>query len=275
MKDITIITPFHIFNEKVETLAKAMYKSIAEAKANYTHGTVTVMAVAPKDVAENEKFKAMLKKNGSTVIINNGQTDYCSQINEAAKNTKTEHFSVIEFDDEYTPKWLNMAYDYFIGNESVSVIMPVNLYHDEDGGNWMYGNTMALTPSFITTNENDTDPIGFLNKYRLEGAALFNLTGAVINTKDFITVGGFKPSIEVAFNFEFLLRLAENGLKAMVAPKEGYKHVVSRTGSLTDTYNAKYSTDDIEKWFNLAYRECKYKEDRGHGIDTLSEEKLT
>lgn len=275
MSDITIITPYHIFDDNVVEMATTMYSSVASAKANYTHGNVTLLAVAPKEVCQNERFKKLMSENGSDVLVNEGSTDFCSQINAAVKVVKTEHFSVIEFDDEYTPKWLNMAYDYSVGNESVSVIMPVNLFHDENGGNWLYGNTMALTPSFITDNKNDTDPIGFVNKYRLEGAALFNLTGAVINTKDFITVGGFKPSIEVAFNFEFLLRLTENGLKAMVAPKEGYKHVVGRTGSLTDTYNSKYSAAELEKWFNLAYRECKYKEDRGNGIDTLSDEKLS
>lgn len=275
MKDLTIVTPYHKFDDEIRKMSENMYKSVDAAVKNYKHGKVTLMAVATADVCENGDFKALMDERGVKIVQNNGASDYCSQINRAAEEVKTEHFSVIEFDDEYTPKWLNMAHDYSVGNETMSVIIPVNLYHDEKGENWSYGNTMALTPMFITTNENDTDPVGVINRHRLEGMAVFNLTGAVINTADFIMVGGFKPSIEVAFNFEFLLRLTENGMKAMVAPKEGYKHTVARTGSLTDEYNRRYTEADIEKWFNLAYKECKYKEDRGNGIDTLHDETLS
>lgn len=272
MKDLTVIVPVHEFNDTVLKECENSFAKLKEAIDAYTHGEVRTIAVGPDDVMSNRTFKRFIDNVGFKVqtIKNDGPTDYCSQVNLAVDSVETEHFSIMEFDDEYSPKWFNMAYDYFVGNESISVMIPVNAFHNEDDQNWEYGNTMALTAAFITDNENDTDPLGVLNEYRMEGSSMFNLTGAVFNTKDFIAVGKYKPSVEIAFNYEFLLRLTHKGLKAMVAPKEGYTHELGRKGSLGNMYMEKYNAKEIKKWFDLAERESRYTEDRGCSIESLN-----
>ena len=133
---------------------------------------------------------------------------------------------------------------------------------------------MALTPAFMTANTDDKDDIGIINYERLEKCSLFNLTGSVFNTNDFRDVGKYKPSVKVAFNYEFMLRLTKKGLKCMVIPKEGYIHALGRKGSLSDKYLNEVTQKERNDWFNLAIRECKYKEDRNVGIDSLNTEEL-
>jgi hypothetical protein len=44
----------------------------------------------------------------------------------------------------------------------------------------------------------------------------------------FKTIGGYKPSIKLTFNYEFLLRFTNTGRNIMVIPKMGYKHTNMR-----------------------------------------------
>ena len=60
----------------------------------------------------------------------------------------------------------------------------------------------------------------------------------------------------------------------MVVPKEGYVHEIGRKGSLTDEYNLTMTEDEVKKWFELAYREYVYEEDRNKDIINVSEEEL-
>jgi hypothetical protein len=60
----------------------------------------------------------------------------------------------------------------------------------------------------------------------------------------------------------------------MVVPKEGYVHEIGREGSLTDTYNKTLSDEEINKWFELAFREYVYDTDRNKDIINVAEEEL-
>lgn len=277
MNDITIIVPLHVYNDKVKPLLDNALNSVNECAKLYEHGKLKVMFVLPKTIETD--FMPYLKDvskyssiSGFDAELNGGDSDFCSQINFASEKVDTEFFSILEFDDEYTPKWFNMAHDYYYGNEAVSAFLPVNLTHDENG-KWGYANEMALSPAFITPDANDKDDIGIINRMRLEHCSLFNLTGAVVNTQDFIKCGKYKPSIKAAFNYELLLRMTGKfELKVMVVPKEGYIHALGRIGSLTDEYKKTLSPEEVEKWFGLALRECIHIEDRKKDISTIKEE---
>lgn len=274
MKDITIVIPFNASD--IDTTTEALFKkaidSVNAAQKEYTTGTLKKMVVSPP----NDNLAKWLSNNYNDIqLINNTElTDFCSQINFAVKHIETDFFSILEYDDEYTPKWFKMAHEYYYGNEEISVFLPVNLYHNGEGEEWDYGNTMALTPTFMTADENDTDDIGVINFNRLEKCSLFNLTGGIINTHDFITAGGFKSSIKVAFNYELLLRMAKKGFKAMVIPKEGYIHAIGRKGSLTDMYMTSMTDAERKQWFALALRECIYDEDRKKDITSIKSEQI-
>lgn len=266
MKDITIIIPIHKFNENVKLLLDKALDSIKKNQETYTYGQLIPTIVGPGDVLE-EIGEEFMEKDFFHLCRNTGKTDFCSQVNFAAKSVNTEYFSILEFDDEYKEKWFKMAHDYFYTNEDVSIFLPINVLTDASHTQFQYVNEIAWTNSF-------SDEIGFLDYDCLQDYSSFNLTGGIFNTEDFKKVGGFKPSIKVAFNYELLLRLTKKELKVYVVPKEGYIHVIGRENSLTDEYNKTMDLNDIRKWFDLAKIECVFTEDRKTAIDKIKEEEL-
>lgn len=274
MKEVTIIVPVHEYNETVDSLLKNALKSVVECRNEYKEGHLPVVIVAAnmvKDSLVKADFENIIPD--IKIIINNGATDFCSMINFGVDNINTDYFSILEYDDTYRKKWFKLANDYFYGNESISVFLPLNAVHT-NYKQWQFGNEFGLSNAFITNDVDDTDEIGIINFKRIEKCSVFNLTGAIFNRNDFIKVGKYKPSINVAFNYEFLLRLTSKGLKCMVVPKEGYVHEIGRENSLTDTYNKTLTEDEINKWFELAFREYVYDHDRNKTIVNVAEEEL-
>lgn len=270
MKDITIIMPVHVIDDDVRPLIGKAVESVAACRKEYEEfGSLKLLVVCPESI-RNEVLESV-SDTDFEVIGHNGATDYCSQVNEGVKHVDTEYFAILEFDDTFNPKWFRQVHDYFYGNETISIFIPVNVVHDANGENWDYGNVMALSPAFITDNEKDTDEIGIINSFRLEKMALFNLTGAVFLKEDFVSAGGYKPSIKYAFNHELLLRMTDRAFKMMVVPKEGYVHTVGRKGSMTAE---EVSSSETKKWFDLAAREYAYTEDRGKTPSDVKEEEL-
>ena len=266
MKDITIIIPVHKFDDNIKNMLSNAFESVKKNQETYTFGKLLPLVVAPGDVLEkiSESFG---EKTFYDTCRNTGDTDFCSQVNFAVNNVTTDYFSILEFDDTYTDKWFKMAHDYFYTNESVSLFLPLNILTDINHEQFQYVNEIAWTGSF--SNE-----IGYLDYDCLQDYSAFNLTGGIFNTHDFKTIGGFKPSIKVAFNYEFLLRMTKKELKVFVVPKEGYIHVIGREESLTDEYSKTMSNNEIRKWFDLAKTECTFLEDRKTNIDKIKEEEL-
>ena len=274
MKDITIIIPLHEYNDTVDSLLKNALNSVVACRNEYRNGNLQVVIVAPRNIEEIITNTDILEYIPEiSVVWNDGNSDFCSQINLAVDNIDTDYFSILEYDDEYRKKWFKLANDYFYGNESISIFLPLNAVHTGHK-NWQFGNEFGLSNAFITDDADDTDDVGIINFKRIEKCSVFNLTGAIFNRNDFVKVGKYKPSIKVAFNYELLLRLTNKGLKCMVAPKEGYVHEIGRENSLTDIYNKTLSEDEINKWFELAFREYVYDNDRNKDIINVSEEEL-
>ena len=274
MKDVTIIIPVHEYNDTVDTLLKKALESVSDCRKEFKDGHLPVVIVAPRKLDDILTHSDICQFIPETKIIwNEGNTDFCSMINFGADNISTDYFSILEYDDTYRKKWFKLANDYFYGNESISIFLPLNVIHTGNK-NWQFGNEFGLSNAFITDDVDDTDDVGIINFKRIEKCSVFNLTGAIFNRNDFIKVGKYKPSIKVAFNYELLLRLTNKGLKCMVVPKEGYVHEVGREGSLTDTYNKTLSDDEINKWFELAFREYVYDTDRNKDIINVAEEEL-
>lgn len=262
MDKISILIPVHEYNESVKAYLE---KAIASVEKNREHTEIELInnIVCPEnisaDIANDFKDKA-------TLLINDGETDFCSQVNFGAQNCGTDYFSILEFDDEYADKWFKMAKDYYFSNEDVSVFLPINVQMDEVDGSYKFENEIIWASAF-------SNDMGYIDSDCLEHYLAFNLTGGIFNTSDFIKVGMFKPSIKVAFSYEFLLRLTGKNLKVFVVPKEGYRHLLRREGSLL-LQNMELPDIDINKWFKLAKRESIYTEDRKKGIDSVKEEKV-
>lgn len=266
MNDITIIIPVHKYDDNIKAMLGNAFESVKKNQENYTFGKLIPTIVAPGEVLE-EVGEALGEEFYHTCRNTSGNTDFCSQVNFAAEKVTTEYFSILEFDDTYTDKWFKMAHDYYYTNESVSLFLPLNILTDVNQQQFQYVNEIAWTSSF--SNE-----IGYLDYDCLQDYSSFNLTGGIFNTEDFKKIGGFKPSLKIAFNYELLLRLTKKELKVFVVPKEGYIHVIGREDSLTDEYNKTFGIEEIKKWFDLAKIECAFTEDRKTTISKIKEEEL-
>lgn len=268
MNDITVIIPILDKDVHDEKLTNAV-NSVVKCQEHYTNGKLKIMIVVG---VENEQSKGYEEKVFENVevkyLANPGKTDFCSQINYAVDHVETDYFSILEFDDEYKPKWFKFVNEYQYGNEEVSIFLPVNVVTDTKSEHWQYLNEIALATS-------NSDEIGIIDMEMLNMWTGFNLTGGVFNTSDFIKVGKYKPSIKIAFNYELMMRMINKKLRIMVVPKEGYVHVIGRKDSLTDTYNKEIPPEEIKLWFDLAKREYTYDTDREKDITRPKKAKLS
>lgn len=252
MNNIAVIIPINEFNKDID--AKYLKRAVDSVKENMESSSCDIkLYIIGPDKVENS-IREFCKGINYRFIINNNETDYCSQINIAVDNIDSEYFSILEYDDYYTPKWFKGVQEYYYTNEDVSVFLPINVITEENVGS-QFCNETVWANGF-------SDEVGYIDFNCLQDFSGFNLTGGVFNTNDFKDLGGFKPSIKVAFNYEYLLRLTHRNLKAYVVPKEGYCHYINRKNSLTETYNKEMSTEEISSWFELAKLEYPYKEDR-------------
>lgn len=259
MKDIAVIIPVHeLKDEMEEALLINAINNVKECQKNYEYKLNTYI-VTP----------LLLKQElteGCEVLINDGDTDFCSQINFAAKSIKENYFSILEFDDEYNTKWFSMVNKYYYTNEDVSLFLPINIQIISKQDYRQFANEVPWALEF-------SQEMGYIDFQCLSNYYGINITGGVFNRDDFNRVGGLKPSIQVAFNYEFLLRITNKKLKVFVVPKEGYKHIIDRDNSLSEICGNKFTQDEIDKWYALSQQEYLYDEDRNITIYNKVEDK--
>lgn len=249
MKELVVIIPMHEFGKENIELANKAIKSVPEG--------VTVCLSVPKGTSE-----AKIKNIPSSVprIISEGDgTTFADLVNSAVNalaDKEYKWFSILEFDDTYTPIWLPNVKKYIDFMPDTSVFMTLEDITDFNNGKYIgFGNEAAWASSF--SNE-----IGYIDHDCLRNYFDFYLTGSVFNIKDWQEVGGLKPSIKVTFWYEWLLRLTNKGKKVFVIPKVGYNHTLDRKGSLVNIYKETVSGEESQWWFDLAKREMYFKEDR-------------
>lgn len=257
-KDITVIIPILLdaYTHPLDQMLDNAVKSVRTAAENYKDGNVKVLIVRPSD---NKTDDLYFKDIDYKYIYNKGNTDYCSQVNLGVSNVDTEYFSILEFDDSYSPKWFKMFSDYFNTHEDTSIFLPINVVNDLKNNIHSFNNEITWSASFSSV-------IGELDYECLQDYAAFNLTGGIFKTSDWL---GYKPSIKLSFNYEYLLRATSNKQKVYVVPKEGYHHTLYRQGSLLDKYDKEISNEEAEQWFALAKSEYIYPKDRNKTIENF------
>lgn len=259
MKDIAVIIPVHeLKNDTEKSLLINAINNVKKCQENYEYKLNTYI-VTPLTL-DNDIV------NDCTVIKNDGDTDFCSQVNLGASTVTEDYFSILEYDDEYNEKWFSMAHKYFYSNEDVSVFLPINIQIISKENYRQFANEAPWAMQF-------SQEIGFVDFKCLENYYGINLTGGIFNRDDFNRIGGLKPSIQVAFNYEFLLRVTNKKLKVFIVPKEGYRHVIDRDDSLTDICSKKFTQEEVDKWYALATKEYLYEEDRKIDIYSNIEDK--
>lgn len=262
MRDITVIIP--VLNKQLNSneLTNAV-ESVKKCQEFYTEGKLKVLIVV-ESVENGFDYTAFNGISYKYIVNDTGKYDYCSQINFGVKHVDTEYFSILEYDDYYTKKWFKMFNDYYTTNEDVSVFLPINIIHNAKTNEREFVNDIIWSSGFA--NE-----LGVIDFDSLQQSGSFNLTGGIFKTSDWL---GYKPSINVAFNYEYLLRATNKKQKIFVVPKEGYHHEIFKDGSLSSYYLDTITDNDNMKWFELAKREYAFDEDRNKGIINIEEDEM-
>jgi hypothetical protein len=250
MNNICVIIPvYKLVEESDKKMFERAYNSIKTQKT----AVDKVLVVYDKESDEN-----YLKSFDFELLLNNTEkTDFCSQVNLAAEyiSGKYSYFSVLEYDDEYSKIWFKNVYDYIKEYPLVDVFLPMIIDVKDDGSFIGFTNESTWAYGF-------SDEQGFLDNETLQRYPNFNISGMVIRTETFISIGKLKPSMKLSFIYEFMLRATHNSALVFTIPKIGYKHINFREGSLFETY--KNDMDDKEKnfWMKLAKEEQFFDYDR-------------
>ena len=255
MGKITIIIPVCEFNESLKSLYKKAIGSIPIKDGEKATYPVTV--VGPKNVIKEYKDEK-IEKIVDITYLENEESDFQTQINVAARNCKTEYFSVLEIDDSYNPNWFKNVEKHIEAMPETPFFLPLTELLDLSSGEYVpvgFANEIALTTSF-------SDVIGYISIDELNEFSDFSCTGGVFRTSDFLEIGGLKKNLKIVFWYEFLMRAANNHKEAYVIPKLGYKHTVKRPGSFMDVIPKTVTEDEAKFWYETAKQEYFFNEDR-------------
>ena len=238
MKELVVIIPMNEFGkENIGLLNKAVESVPSE---------LSILLSIPKGT-DGKKLKGISDRLG--VVLESEGSSFAELVNAAVDSIEEKWFSILEFDDEYTPIWFNNVEKYIKFNPSVSVFMPLEDITDFKDGRYLgIGNEAPWASAF--SNE-----IGFIDNDCLQNYFDFYMTGSIFNTADWKEVGGLKPPIKITFWYEWLLRITNKGKKVYVIPKVGYNHRLGRDKSLTNIYKEETTEDETKFWFELAKRE--------------------
>ena len=252
--DITVIIPVHIWNDEVNAMFSDAVKSIDSG--------VRIIISTPNDSGYSYKDKSI------KVVKSDNGSSFQHLVNLGVDNVETEWFSVLEFDDTFTPIWFDNFIKYQEYNQQYNIFMPMNdLYNVESGKNEFIGNgnEAVMAASF-------SDEIGIIDEKCLEDYFTYYLDGSIIKTELYKKIGGLKESIKLTFWYEFMLRAAHNGEKMYVVPKVGYIHNMGREGSLFDTYRKEMDANEPEFWFEQAKKQSFFKTDKNIEYESKNNE---
>ena len=245
MKELVVIIPMHDFSkENIELLNKAVDSVPSDIK---------VLLSVKKGT--DEKYLNGVSERLTVFAESNGES-FTELVNTAVDAIEEKWFSILEFDDTFTPIWLDNIKKYIEFMPSNSVFMCLEDITDFNNNQYIgFGNEAAWASSF--SNE-----IGYIDNDCLQNYFDFYLTGSIFNTADWREVGGLKPSIKITFWYEWLLRATNKGKKIYVIPKVLYNHKLGRKDSITEIYKETVDAEETKWWFDLAKRESMFRDDR-------------
>jgi hypothetical protein len=252
MKNITIILPIHKLDEGYKEMLNNALKSIEDF-----HNDIKLKIVCPLSVKEN--LTDLSQKLEIEIITNNGNTDFCSQINLGIEKCDTEWFSILEVDDEYKNVWLKSMNEYTKEYTDVDVFLPIVKDINDEGKFLTFINESVWAYGF-------TDKQGFLDNETLLEYQNYQTSGGLFRTQVIKDNGGLKENIKLTFSYELLLRLTHNGVKIMSIPKLGYEHMNLREDSLFWLYKNNeeqiLNEKEVKFWLETAKKEFFFKNKR-------------
>jgi hypothetical protein len=260
MKNITVILPLH----SVEGDYKEMLKNAITSVEDF-HNDVIVSIVCPKSVGDQLNFP-ITDKVEIKIITNEGQTDFCSQVNLGIDKCETEWFSILEVDDEFKPIWLKSVNEYVKTYTDVDVFLPIVRDINVEGKFISFTNESVWAYGF-------TEKQGYLDNEVLLDFQNYQISGGLYRTQVVKDNGSFKENIKLTFGYEFFLRLTHNGVKIMSVPKIGYQHLNFREESLFWEYKnneeTKLKEDEVKFWLETAKKEFFFKNKRDVNYEVI------
>lgn len=254
MKDLTVIIPVHKISDDTKHYLNNAIESVINQKSKPE--SIKIVYAGEDIIKLNDIIDKHKDSIDISIIINDGLTDFASQINLGVSKIKTKWFSILEFDDMYTPIWFDNVLKYIESKTDVSIFIPINNIYNASNGKFIsFANELIWANAF--SNE-----LGYIDSDCLKDYFDFQVDGAVFNTQDFIDAGKLKPSIKLSFWYEYLLRATANDQLIYVIPKIGYHHLIGRDDSLMQHYSQELTSEEGSWWINLAKTEYNFKEDR-------------
>jgi len=252
--NISVILPIHLLDDTTKELFGNAVLSVTEQIVRPDE----LVIVVPKgsDVAEYVKgYDYADYKDSVTIAENDGETDFASQVNYGVSVSKSEWFSILEYDDEYAKIWFKNVVEYRAAHNSVGIFLPIIIDVDSNHQFIGFTNEAIFANSF-------SDELGVLDNNALLSYQNFNIDGMIMK-KDLINeFGGLKPSIKLTFIYEFLLRMTFKDVRVMGIPRFGYKHVNQRSGSLFASYKETLDPVEARWWLSQAKKEYYFPKDR-------------
>jgi len=252
MKNITVILPLHKLDDDYKVMLDNALSSIEDF-----HNDVKVSIVCPNKLKKD--LENLSEKLEIEIVVNKGETDFCSQVNLGIDNCDTEWFTILEIDDEFKPIWLKSMNEYSKVFTDVSVFLPIVKDINVEGKFINFTNESAWAYGF-------TDMQGFIDNEVLLDFQNYQTSGGLFKTQVIKDNGKFKENIKLTFVYEFLLRLTHNGVRIMTVPRIGYQHVNMREDSLFWSYrndeNKKLLENEVKFWLDTAKKEFFFKNKR-------------
>jgi GT2 family glycosyltransferase len=252
--EISVILPVHELDDVTKKSLSNAIKSVEQQIVRPDE----LIIVTPKN-SDVTKYVKTLDfgdiKDMVTIVENDGETDFCSQVNFGVSMSKSEWVSILEYDDEYAKIWFKNVVEYRDANPNVELFLPIVIDVDPDGQFIGFTNEAVWANSF-------SDELGVLDNNSLLAYQNFNIDGMVIKKSIYEEMGKLKPSIKLTFIYEFLLRMTYKSAKVMTIPKFGYKHVNQRIGSLFHNYKLSMNPVEANWWLNKAKSEFYHEHDR-------------
>jgi hypothetical protein len=252
MKNITVLLPVHTIEGSYKEMLDNAVKSIEDF-----HNDVNLSIICPKNVADN--LGELSDKLEIKLITNEGQTDFCSQINLGIDKCETEWFTILEIDDEFRPIWLKTVNEYTKENTDVDVFLSIVRDINEEGKFISFTNESAWAYGF-------TEKQGFIDNEVLLDFQNYQISGGLYRTSVIKENGSLKENIKLTFGYEFFLRLTHNGVKIMTVPRIGYQHLNFREDSLFWNYkngeSIKLGEQEAKFWLETAKKEFFFKNKR-------------
>lgn len=267
MDNITVILPIHKVDDEIKTYLKDAIESVSKQdKIDYLPKLLIVLPKEIKDEVQTIVDSSDIKLNYE-IVINDKDIDFQSQVNFASDLVETDYFTILEFDDQLSTTYFNVAEKYIKSYSDVDLFLPFVIETTTDNRAIKITNEQTWARNYIGEN----GVLGFMNTTVLDNVTDFKFTGGLFKKSEFESFGKLKTKIKLTFTLEFLYRVLNNGGKIFSIPKIMYRHTANRVNSLFDEYGKTMSFPERKFWFDIAKKESNFFNDRVIDMSTLEE----